>query len=293
MANLSTYFGSAIGSGESRYVRDPRKLPVQVCRPYVKDWTNAQEYIGAENFWYHSIPTYLQMYNDEWRIRLADPATDPVTERWNNPNPTQNGITGSYYKAVQEKDILGGWVYYTNDDVNTYKTVCNLTGKPGILTNVIAPGNVGQPAGTKSYIKITVDGSEYEFKSFLSYYNNNANTDYERLMWGHSVIGTNNSASPHSGGPWAGNHGDYGTGRQNRTRFMKFHKDTMIMSTGEQTHSIVNPYHFNSYRGFIGLRFNSSLIVEVKNEPVAGATQTTTNFANYAAALIKRDIITT
>ena len=291
MANLSSYFGSSLGSGESRYVRDPRKLPIQVCRPYVKDWTNAHEYIGAENFWFHSIPTYLQMYNDEWRIRLADPSTDPATERWNNPNPTQTGITGSYYKAVQEEDILGGWIYYTNDDANAYKTVCNLSGKPGILTNVIGPGNLGQPAGTKTYIKITVDGAEYEFKSFLSYYNDNANTDYERLFWGHSVLGNNNTGSPHSGGPWAGNYGDYGTGRQNRSRFMMFDKDTMVLNNTEQTMTIVNPYHFDLYMGFVGLRFDNSIKVEVKNEPVAGAVQSTTGYSHIACALVKYDTV--
>ena len=291
MANLSTYFGSAVGTGESRYVRDPRKLPIQVGRPYVKDWTNAHESGNATNFWYQSVPTYLQMYDDEWKVRLADPATDPATERWLNPNPTQNGITGSYYKAVQESEILGGYKYYTADDVNSYKTVCDLSGKAGILTNVIGPGNDNQPAGTLSYIKITVDGAAYEFKSFLSYYNNNANTDIERLLWGHFIVGSNQTSSPHPGGPWAGNYGDYGTGRNSRTRFFMYDKNTFIPNYTEQTYTLVNPFFFDQYRGFVGLRFDNSIKVEVKNEPVAGATQSTDGYSHITAAFVKYDIV--
>jgi len=286
MAKLSNFFADSVGDVTIQEVTDPREMPISVGNAYIKDWTSTHEHASATNFWFQALPTFLQMYNDEWTTVYTDQA-------WNNPNPTQAGVVDKYYKATNNSEILGGYLVYDPvTDVNSYATVCSHTGT-GILTNVIGLGNVNQPSGTATYIKITVDGNVYEFKSFLDYHNDNANSNHERLIWGHTLIGTNDTTSPHSGGPWAGNHGDYGTGRQNRTRFMKFHKDTMIMSTGEQTHSIVNPYHFNSYRGFIGLRFNSSLIVEVKNEPVAGATQTTTNFANYAAALIKRDIITT
>ena len=286
MAKLSNFFADSVGDVTVSEVTDPRELPISVGNVYIKDWVNTHEHAAGTNFWYHSLPTFLQMYNDEWSTVYTD-------QTWNNPNPTQAGVTARYYKATNASEILGGYLIYDpTTDVNNYATVCNHTGT-GWLTNVIGLGNVGQPSGTKTYIRITVDGNIYEFSSFLDFRNDEVNSNHERLVWGHSLLGTNDTSSPHSGGPWAGNYGDYGTGRHHRTRFIKFDKDTMIMSIGEQTHSIINPYHFNSYRGFLGLRFTSNLKVEVKNEPVAGAAQSTTSFANYAAALIKRDIITT
>ena len=282
MARLSNFFADSIGDVTVANVTDPRELPVQVGVPYIKDWTNAHDRGDSTNFWYRSIPTYLQMFNDEW-------ASVYTAQTWNNPNPTQAGVTPVYYKATTASEILGGYLVYT--DVNNYSTVCDLTGT-GWLTNVIGLANHGQASGCRTYIRITVDGNEYEFKSFLDYRNDGTTSDDERLVWGLTTYGANSTSSPHSGGPWANGYGDYGTGRENRTRFLKYDKDTMILSSGEQYFTIPNPYTFNSFRGFIGLRFESTIKVEVKNEPVSGASLSTSAFSDHAAAFIKRDIIT-
>ena len=286
MATLSNFFADSIGDVTVAEVTNPRELPITVGVPYIKDWTNTHERSDTTNFWYQSVPTYLQMYNDEW-------ATVYTAQTWNNPNPTQAGVVSTYYKATDNSSILGGYLIYdAATDVNNYATVCDQSGS-GWLTNAIGLANQGQPTGTETYMKITVDGQAYEFKSLLDLRNDGANSDDERLIFGMTVTGTNWTTSPHGGGPWAGSYGDYGTGRNSRTRFIKYHKDTMIQSMGEATYGIVNPYYFNQFRGFLGLRFESAIKVEVKNVPPSGAAQSTAAYSNYACAFIKRDIITT
>jgi hypothetical protein len=283
MANLSTFFGDAIATGQPNDVVDPRQLPIGVyLHPYVKSWVNQWDYAREAVFWDTSIPTYLLMYNSEWSSTYST---------INNPNHTQAGMVGNYYKADDRDGILGGYIIYDpTTDVGNYVDLVNHSGYGGYLNWVMGPANEGQPAGTQTFMKITVDGQDYEFQATLHYRNNEANSNAERLVFGCFAIGTDAAASPYSGGMFGNNYGDMGTGRHNRNTFISKHPTTLVQSMTEQTVTLINPFNISPVRGIQALRFENSIRVQVKNVPPAGAAQSTTAYSNYCAASVTRDL---
>ena len=284
MATLSSFFGDAVGTGQVNDVTDPRQLPISIqYHPYVKTWTNTNDNATEEVFWYTSIPTFLHMYNDEWSSVYTDYA-------WGNPNFTQPGMVDKYWKATDNSSIMGGYLIYDPVNVGTYQTVADHSGYGGYLNWVVGLGNQAQPAGTLTYIKITVDGQEYEFEGVLHYRNDEPNSSWERMVWGTWVNSTATYTNPYSGGMFGGQHGDLGTGRHNRNRFLSINPTSQVQNKTENSCQLITPSEIMNTRGMQALRFENSVKVEVKNVPPEGATQSVAGFSNYSCCSITRDL---
>jgi len=284
MANLSSYFGDAVASGQSNNLTDPRELPVAVMsQPYVKSWVNQWDSATEQVFWYTSIPTYLHMYNTEWSSVYTDYA-------WGNPNPTN--WTTNYYKATNNASIMGGYLIHDPANTGTYETVMDHSGYSGYLNWVIGLGHQGGVPGALTYIKITVDGQAYEFKGTLHFRNDQSTVGYERMVWGCWQDGTIAASSPYSGGMFGGSYTDYGTGRHNRYTFLSYNPDSMVPNMTENYPTMINPIHCKPVRGIQPLKFSNSIKVEVKNEldPTDTSGQSTTYFSNYACCSVTRDL---
>jgi len=74
MAKLSNFFADSVGDVTIQEVTDPREMPISVGNAYIKDWTSTHEHASATNFWFQALPTFLQMYNDEWTTVYTDQA---------------------------------------------------------------------------------------------------------------------------------------------------------------------------------------------------------------------------
>jgi len=291
MGNLSQYFGDAVASGQSQYTTDPRLLPVGVYGyGYIKTWSNTNDNASEEVFWYNSIPKMLHMYNDQWSTVYTD-------HTWGNPNFTDANATNhssvDNFEATNESGINGGYriVDYTTQ-ANTYVSVCDHSGFSGYLTWVIGLGNHGQPIGSKSYIKITVDGQAYEFVGNLHYRNGSATSSIERLYWG--CITHTGSTGTSDGGMFGHAYSSLGAGNHHRSYYYT-KNDRNIITRPEEGINLPHPEEAIPSRGFPALRFSNSIKVEVKIEAPSGGTYATNGsanyFSNYAAAAICKDVV--
>ena len=297
MANLSQFFGDAVASGQSQYTTDPRILPVGVYyNARIKTWSNSDNISYDQNFWYMTIPRLLQMYNDQWTSVYND-------YPWVNLNFKDSNAAGhtavDNFEATNAAEIPGGYAivdYATQAD--TWVDVCNHSGYGGYLSWVCGLGNYGVPVGSKSYIRITVDGQSYEFVGNLHYRNGATNSSHERLLWG-SLGGASTTSNPWAGGMFGGSHSDFGTGDHNRTYY--FTKNSMgVYTRPEEVKFLTMPDEALPAKGFTALRFENSIRVEVKiqhpNGSYAVASQganTNTNpyFSNYAACALYKDLV--
>lgn len=297
MANLSQFFGDAVASGQSEYTTDARLLPVGVYHvPYIKTWSNYTDGAHEQVFWYNSLPRMFNMYDDQWATVYSD-------YTWANPNFKNDNATNhtqiDNFEAATNSDIDGGYVivdYNTQQD--TWVDVCNHSGFGGYLGWVIGLGNHGAEVGGKSYIKITVDGVEYEFVGNLHYRNGSATSSHERLLWG-CLMSTSTTSNPFAGGMFGANHSSLGVGSHHRSYY--YTRNSMgVYTHPEESVNVPLPDEFIPGKGFIPLRFDNSIRVQVKIShpnnsyalPSQGAnTQTSPYFSNYAAACIKRDLV--
>lgn len=298
MANLSQFFGDAVASGQSQYTTDPRLLPVGVYGyGNIKTWSNTIDSPHEQVFWYNSAPKMLHMYANEWSSVYTDYS-------WDNPNFDDANVAGhsniEAFKATTNAEIPGGYriVDYTTE-ADTYVDVCNHSGFGGYLTWVLGLGNYGMPVGSNSYIKIIVDGVEYEFKGNLHYRNGATVSSYERLYWG-CLQGGVTTTSPFSGGMFGASHADLGAGNHHRSYYYTMN-DYGIVTRPEESVSLPHPEEAIPSRGFTALRFENSIRVQVKiSSPLGqgyaamsqGANlKTGPYFTNYAMCALRKDLV--
>ena len=185
MANLSSFFGDAIGGGtDSSVITDPRKIPINHSNnPLYYKYADNHSWIGdhENDFWYYA-------YNGVGQRAADAPYEGPS----GNLNQIDNG--GTLVTSSSFPRLGADWAQY---DSATYAgewiTVMDHSNESGILCYIKGFGAMSQPydltTGDKaiSKIRITVDGTAYTFQTRLRTHNdvNSSILGYQHPEWGH------------------------------------------------------------------------------------------------------------
>lgn len=169
-------------------------------------------------------------------------------ELWYSFGAMTNSNSGTFFT---ECDKMGNYVTGMSDD--TYATLCDVSGsRPGFMTTIIGPmTDTAYPYLATTTLKITVDGTEYEFSS-------------EEVYTGggtfRPILGANHQQT------FYGIDGGIGTGEWWYAR--------------SEPPQIADPF-VRFQQGWPYLNFNSSLKVEIKSDNL----DETSSIARYAAVL--------
>jgi hypothetical protein len=185
MANLSSFFGDAQGSGaDTSVITDPGKLPItHNNNPIYYKYGDSHTWHGdhENDFWYYS-------YNSAGQLTAGDPYTAPsgIVNRIDNNGTLVASTTfprlGADWAQYDSATYTGEWI-----------TIMDHSNEAGNLCYVKGFGAHAQTydlsTGDKaiSKIRITVDGTAYTFQVRLRTHNdaNSSTLGYQHAEWGH------------------------------------------------------------------------------------------------------------
>lgn len=182
MATLSSFFGQAQGSGtQSGVITDPRKLPIyHSMNPIYYKYGDSHTWFGDHDndFWYYNYENTGQ--------RSSDP---PYTAPGGNTNQIDDN--GTLQASSTFTRVGADWNQYDSTYTGEYITIMDHSNESGYLCYVKGFGarnatyvTTTDPAISK--IKITVDGTAYEFKTTLRTHNDVSSSvlGYQHPEWG-------------------------------------------------------------------------------------------------------------
>lgn len=199
--------------------------------------------------------------------------------------------TSSYNAGSSGNHLLGTSDFATTNQAsatltaNTETTLLNITSGSGYLCNVISARNDLTQGASQGVIEITiiVDGTTYTYS--FDYDNATSTTRSRRVLWGYANMGDFRSYNQPNDTTAVGLYGNGGWGIQDAATLTTLPPDTYQNASTSNSIRVFHPQEFSRYN-LPRLRFDSSLVVKVKNETLSTYGDT---YDTKAAALYYLD----
>lgn len=201
-------------------------------------------------------------------------------------SPSANSSTGTYNAGSSSNCLLGTSSSFAANaakatlSANTETTIVNVSGGGGYLCNVISARNDQSQGASQGLIEITIilDGTTYTYS--LNYDNATNTTRAHRVFWGYADTGSFFSYNQPDDTTAVGLGGFGGQIVHRADRFTTLPPYYYVVGEFNQSVRIFSPIEFKKFN-LPRLRFNSSLVVKVKNETLTSNGDT---YDNDAAA---------